>query len=340
MNEFRTPAEWVGQLMTVRGPVPAEEMGLTLSHEHLLIRHQGPLVDIVDESATTEELLTVARYGGGTVIDMTNVGLQRDPAVLQRVSAQTSVHVVMGTGYYKDAWLPPEAHALNVDEMTDMMVSEILNGVTVAGVDEPIHAGIIGEVGVSRPTTATEERSLAAAARAQQITGAAINVHFDIGGEAPEYNHAIDILESEGADLNRVVLDHFICRPDELGLVRQLAGRGCTIEFDLWGMETWPKIFDLTRNTPPEVQIASLRWFINAGLIDRIVISHDVGNLVNMVRHGGYGRAHIMKNLAPLFNQYGVTAEHLRAIMVDNPRRLFPLQPVVHAQPQQEGVAL
>ena len=45
--------------------------------------------------------------------------------MLRQVSAQTSVHIVMGTGYYKDGWLPAETHALTVDEMTEMMVGEI-----------------------------------------------------------------------------------------------------------------------------------------------------------------------------------------------------------------------
>ena len=39
---------WLGKVMTVQGLIPAETMGLTLPHEHLLITHQGPLVDLVD----------------------------------------------------------------------------------------------------------------------------------------------------------------------------------------------------------------------------------------------------------------------------------------------------
>jgi phosphotriesterase-related protein len=239
-----------------------------------------------------------------------------------RISAEASVHIVMGTGFYKDAWLPPEVYQMSVAEMADVIVGEIIDGVNGTG----IHAGVIGEIGVSRPTTVTEERVLAAAARAQRRTGAAINVHFDIGGEAPEYHHAIDILESEGADLRRVVLDHFICRPDEVALCSELAARGPMIEFDLFGQEVWPKIFELTRGTPPEVQIASLRWFIVAGLLDRILISQDVGNRVCLRANGGYGYAHILKNLVPKFMEYGVTDEQIRCIMVENPQRLFPLQ--------------
>ena len=312
-----------GRLITVRGPVPADDMGITLPHEHLLARHQGPLVDTVDPVLAREEMQRAVRYGVRTVVDMSNVGIRgTDPLTIRRISAEASVNVVLGTGYYKDAWLPAEVHQLTIDEMTSAMVADILDG--VEGTD--VRAGVIGEIGVSRPTTATEERVLAAAARAQRRTGVAINVHFDIGGPPGEYNHAIDILEGEGADLERVVLDHFTCRPDELELAVQLASRGPTIEFELWGMETWPKIFELTRNTPPEVQIASLAWFISAGLLERIVISHDLANIVNLRAHGGHGQSYIQRHLLARFREYGVTDEQLATLMVANPRRLFPVQ--------------
>ena len=40
--------KWLGKVITVLGPVPADELGITLPHEHILIAHQGPLVDTVE----------------------------------------------------------------------------------------------------------------------------------------------------------------------------------------------------------------------------------------------------------------------------------------------------
>lgn len=313
---------WQGKVMTVRGLISADEMGITLPHEHLLCVHQGPLVDLTDPAVARAEMQRFTQYGGRTIVDLTNVGRGRDPLALKQISAAASFNLVMGTGYYKDAWLPPEVHYMSVEEMTNQMVNEIVEGVDGTGV----HAGVIGEMGVSRPMTATEERALKAAAKAQRRTGAAINVHFDIGGNAAEYNRALDILEAEGADLNRVVVDHFICRPDEVKLCQQLAARGCYVEFDLFGQELWPKMVELTRHTPPEVQVASLRWFIAAGLLERILISQNISCQFCLRLKGGYGYAHILKNLFPKFRSYGISDEELRTIMVDNPKRLFPFQ--------------
>jgi phosphotriesterase-related protein len=317
---------WQGKVMTVRGLIDADEMGITSPHEHLLTQHQGPLVDMVDAQLASEELLRFAAYGGKTIVDMTNIGIARDPLAVRQISARSGVNVILGTGFYKDAWLPAYVHALTVEQMAGVMIAEIVQGIDGL----PIHAGVIGEMGVSRPTTHTEEKALAAAASAQRATGATINIHFDIGGEPAEYNHALDILESEGADLSRVVVDHFICRPDEVELVQQLASRGCYVEFDLFGQEKWTKIYELTGNTPPEVQVASVYWFIAAGLLEHILISQDIGNRVCLRKNGGYGYAHILKNLTPLFHEYGITANHLHTLMVENPKRLFPFQSVAN----------
>ena len=311
---------WQGKIMTVHGLMSAQEMGITLPHEHLLCIHQGPLVDLVDVDVATGELQRFKRAGGSTLVDMTTVGIGRDPLALKKIASRTGVNIIMGTGYYKDAWLPPEVHDMSVEDMAQVMVREIIQGVGDTG----IHAGIIGEVGVSRPITRTEEKILAASARAQKETGAAMSVHFDTG-TIEEHNEALDILEDEGADLNRVVIDHVVSRPDEVEHGKRLAARGCYIEFELWGMHIWPKVNQMM-GVNHEAQIASLRWFIIAGLLDKILISQDICNQVLLVKNGGFGYAHILNDLVPKFKSYGITNAEIHTIMVENPKRLFPFQ--------------
>jgi phosphotriesterase-related protein len=99
------------------------------------------------------------------------------------------------------------------------------------------------------------------------------------------------------------------------------------VEFDLWGMEVFPTVAALTR-TPPEVRAASLAWFIAAGMTDRILLSHDTGHRQQLRHHGGYGLAHLLRDLSPQFHAYGITDETLDRITVQNPRRLMPYRPV------------
>jgi phosphotriesterase-related protein len=90
-------------------------------------------------------------------------------------------------------------------------------------------------------------------------------------------------------------------------------------------MELWPKVSKMMP-VHPEAAIASLRWFILAGLLDRILLSQDMCNPCLQVANGGYGFAHILNNLVPKFRSYGITDEEIHTIMVENPKRLFPFQ--------------
>ncbi len=305
--------------MTVQGPIPADAMGITLPHEHLLIEHQGPLVDLVDVDLAVSEVLRFKAAGGGTVVDMTNVGIGRDPVALRQISAKSGVHVVMSTGYYKDAWLPEEVHDMSVAELGQVMVSEIREGVD--GTD--IRAGVIGEIGISRPITDTEERVLVASAHAQGLTGAAISLHFDLG-TFEEHHYALDVLEQAGANLDRVIICHVVPRPDAVAHCQSLVERGCYIEFDLWGMHIWPKVNEMAA-IHHEAQAASLQWFVLAGLVERVLVSQDVCNQLLLTSNGGFGYAHILNNLLPMFKEYGLTDHEFRTITVLNPARVFPL---------------
>ena len=80
---------WQGKVMTVHGLMSAQEMGITLPHEHLLCIHQGPLVDLVDVDVATGELQRFKRAGGSTLVDMTTVGIGRDPLALKKIASRT-----------------------------------------------------------------------------------------------------------------------------------------------------------------------------------------------------------------------------------------------------------
>jgi phosphotriesterase-related protein len=272
-----------GKVMTVEGLVSKEEMGITLPHEHIMVHGWDHRERNYFNSASME-LIKYPKLGGTTIVELTNIGRDRDPLFLKKIASKTGIKVIMGTGFYRDAWLSPEVHDMPVDELSQVMVRDIVNGVGDTGVC----AGVIGEIGVSDPITPTEEKILAASAKSQNKTGVAINVHFEIGLQEKGYNHVIDILESEGADIKRVVISHLIPRPDNFELYKTLADRGCYLEFDLFGQESWPLMIELI-NTDPDVQIASIKGFIDNGLFHKILISQNVNHILHMTVNGGFG---------------------------------------------------
>ena len=138
-----------GQAQTVLGPSRAEDMGITLPHEHVLIdfavmfkepeseperalAHQPVRLDnlswvrrnfssnldnlrLLDEQVAHDELLLYRAAGGRTVVDPTNRGLARDPVALARVARASGLNIIMGSGYYVAASHPPDMDGRTVD---------------------------------------------------------------------------------------------------------------------------------------------------------------------------------------------------------------------------------
>src|ERR1035437_10042972 len=97
--------------MTVTGPRPLSEMGPTLPHEHVFLnlmpeyKAQGVLND---ERLAVEELGKLPSVGCRTIFDLTSLEIDRDPEALKRISEETGVAIVMGSGHYRDPYLSPE----------------------------------------------------------------------------------------------------------------------------------------------------------------------------------------------------------------------------------------
>ncbi len=119
-------AAWEGMVMTVTGLIPADQMGITLPHEHLLIVHHGPDVDLTDESLATSELRWFPLAGGKTLVELTNFGIGRDPAAMRRIAEQTGVQVVMGCGYYKDTKQSDAVRAKSEETIAREIVRDVV----------------------------------------------------------------------------------------------------------------------------------------------------------------------------------------------------------------------
>ena len=195
-----------GQVMTVLGPIPAAELGITLPHEHILndcrcwwhrptgpLRqhlatapvHQGiigelrmdPFVNLDncaldDEPLAIAELMAFRGEGGVSVVDPTCRGIGRNPPALQRIARATGLNIVMGAGYYLQTSHPPKLAGMSIDAVADEIVAEAMDG--IGGV----RIGLIGEIGVSADFTPDERKSLRAAARAQARTRLPLMVHL------------------------------------------------------------------------------------------------------------------------------------------------------------------
>ena len=282
-----TPASTV---MTVRGPVPADDLGTTLPHEHVFLdltqeyRSDGLLND---PTLAEAELRRYVDAGGRTLVDVTSGGLRGDPVALREMSERTGLHIVRGSGFYRKAYFPAELDELSTDAVADLVVRDIEEGV------DGVRAGIIGEIGSDRVITALEERSFRAAARAHRRTGLTITTH---AARWPVGTAQLDLLVEEGVDPGRVVIGHCDMVPDHdyhLGLAR----RGAWVQFDTvqGGSE-----YD-TRQ-----RLDWIRSLADAGHLDQVLLSQDVCLRTDYAAFGGPGYAYVVTTFADLLQSRGL----------------------------------
>ena len=307
-----------GKAQTVLGPIEGAELGVTLAHEHILMDgsalysepssssdkgkafrpvdwdilswlryHPFENADnlrLLDEDLMTREVMQFKAAGGQTIVDQGNIGLGRDVNALARISRMTGLNVIMGSGYYTANSLNPAVFSKSVDEIADEIVKDITEGVAGTG----IKSGLIGEIGTSWPIHEFEKKSLLAAVKAQKATGAPINVHPGRHPLGPIT--AAKILVEAGADMTRVAFSHIDGRVRTQEGRLELARLGCYLEYDLFGYEGHFPVFagsdpiDLPNDT---TRVYEIRDLMEAGYLNRVLISHDVVCKVKLVRYGG-----------------------------------------------------
>ncbi|MCW5977913.1 MAG: hypothetical protein KIT09_07535 [Bryobacteraceae bacterium] len=303
-------------IITVRGPIPAEDAGYTLSHEHLLcdlwafIQSYDVILD--DEALAVREVELYRAAGGATIIDATNCGLGRNPRALRRISEATGVHVVMGSGWYRERVYPADVYERDANALADRIVNELTQGADGTG----IRAGIIGEIGTERKhISPAQERVFRAAARAQRRTGACIMTHTTHFGELAL--EQIALLREEGVPAARIVISHLGDRHDTAGLV-QIARKGVYLSVDNIGY---------AHNGYPgdDVRARNVCLLAAEGHLPQIVLSGDVCQKSHLTAYGGKGYAHVLRCFLPLLNSYGVDSSAIYEMTVANPARMLDI---------------
>lgn len=350
----------VGFAVTVRGPIRVEELGVTLTHEHLFLKLDNwfvqPKTDedrayavepvnlanlyrvryrpyanwdnirIDDFEMVRADVAAFRRGGGGTIVELTLSDIGRDAPRMRQVSEETGVNVICGCGHYVRTAHPPSIAKMSSEDVAEEIICDLTEGIDGTS----IRAGVIGELGTTWPLHPDEEKVLRAGAIAHKKTGAPISIHMSSGGshkdmseeEVRRYPFAIlDILAESGADLNKVTLSHMDVHPLDTDLHSELAARGAYIEYDLFGLTEFSE--DGLWLPPPSdlSRIEAVQRLCDAGYQDRIVIAHDVCLKMQQQAYGGFGFAHIPAHVRPLMHAMGMTDSLVDHIVRANPAR-------------------
>jgi len=223
-------------IMTVNGPISADEAGIISPHEHILLDLTNEFItpddsskkklakekvnisnlDILsrnpfvvmdnlcldDENTAVEEVTRFRNAGGRTIVDATTAQIGRDPGALQRISNKTGVKIVAGCGYYTQDTHPEDMDSKKAGDIIDEMLTDIEIGIDGTS----MKAGVIGEIGTSKEIHEWEKKSLEAAGVVQKKTGLGMHVHTYPWGDRGL--PALEILKKNGADLSKIAINH------------------------------------------------------------------------------------------------------------------------------------
>jgi phosphotriesterase-related protein len=303
---------------TVRGPVAPGDLGVTLMHEHVLVDFVG--ADKVSRErydpeavfkAALPHLLAVRAKGCRTLVECTPAWLGRDPALLQRLSAASGLHIVTNTGYYgaaEDKFVPPHAYTETADQLAARWTAELRDGIEGTG----IRPGLL-KIGVDKGALSAIDRKLiVAAARCHRQTGLRIGVHTGDGAAA------LDILETLKAE--EVAPEAYLWihaqNESDRSIHVKAAEAGTWVEFDGVGAQSL------------DGHVQAVTDMIGRGHIGRLLVSQDAGWYHVGEPGGGVyrGYTYLFETFLPALRKKGATEAQIRTLLVENPARALTVR--------------
>ncbi|MCB1843177.1 MAG: hypothetical protein KDI09_09470 [Halioglobus sp.] len=320
---------------TVTGPLPVDQLGVTLMHEHLLIGYPGWEAHTTVPRLSRQEMLAICvdkvqemqALGVQSMLDPCPNDLGRDVQLAAEVAARTGFNIVCATGLYKEDeggkayWHFQHAAGQAVSLMAELFVHELTVGIGDTG----IRAGVIKvATGVGRITD-YEYDVLAAAAIASVETGAPITTHTDQGTMGAEQQA---FLVARGVAPERIVIGHS-CGTDDLDYHLQILNGGSYLGFDRFGLDVL---------VPDEQRISALCALLGRQQERGIVVSHDSvwcfrgqpfpqALLESAPPDVLFSPTHFHRNIIPRLLASGVTRAQIDTLLIDNPRRFFAGEP-------------
>jgi len=304
-------------VMTVSGPLDTERMGMTLTHEHILVDFIG--ADKVDKSRyNAAEVYEVAfpyvkdvrAAGTSTFIDCTPAYIGRDVKLLQKISEGAGINILTTTGYYgaaREKFVPAHAYNESAQQLADRWIVESRDGIEGTA----IRPGLIKTGTDKGPLTKMQRKLIEAAGIAHLATGLTIAVHSGDGRAAVEQ---LEILQAL-----RVA-------PSARIWVHAQNETNPQMHIDAARRNTWVS-FDGVNTETLQATLENLKVMKANKLLDRVLVSQDSGWYHVGEPGGGTFNPYtcIARQFIPLLRQHDFTAEDIDQLFKVNPAKAFAI---------------
>ena len=307
-----------GMIMTVNGPVASMEMGVALTHEHILVDFIG--ADSISEKRwdklkVAERALPflkeIKARGCQTFIECTPAFLGRDPLLLKSLSDASGLNIITNTGYYgaiNNRYIPQHAYQESADQLAARWIQEFKKGIDGTG----IKPGFIKISVADGNLSGLHMKMVVAAARAHLKTGLSIASHT--GPAIPAFEQ-LDVLQSEGV------------APEAFIWVHAQAEKDPQMHIKAARMGAWISLDGLNENNLDDY-INMIKKLKGNNLLSKVLLSHDSGYYRPGEDEGGDYRGYttIFDKLIPRLRQEGFTESDINQILVINSSEAFKIE--------------
>ena len=313
----RTSSE---KIITVTGEMEADDMGLTLPHEHVLVDFIG--ADSVEPPRYNRDaafgiilphIQELKNYGVKTFVECTPKFLGRDVLLLKKLSTETGIRFLTNTGFYgaqNNKFIPAQVQTMAAEEIARFWIAEFEQGIDGTG----IRPGFI-KIAIERRALSDFHARLAkAAALAHKATGLTIMSHT---GPAVGAFQQLEILKAEGVAPDAFIWTH---AHNETDLSKQVeaARAGAWVALDaFWGKEGQAE--NLVR------MVVNLK---QNNCLHRVLLSHDAGWYDPEKPDGAGYQPHtlLFGQLLPALKKAGISDADLHQVLVNNPAKAFAVK--------------
>jgi phosphotriesterase-related protein len=305
-------------IMTVMGPISADEMGTTLIHEHILVDFIGAAQydparwnddDVVKK--VLPFLNEVRNAGCKTIVDCTPNFLGRDVLLLQRLSRESELTIITNTGYYggsDEKFLPPQAFTETSSQLAARWIAEWENGIDGTGI-KPGFMKISVNPG---KLTAVSQKLVEAAAKTHLRTGLTIASHT---GPALAAFEEIEILKKNDVAPEAFIWVHAQSEKDSNEYIKAVR------------IGTWVSL-DGVNDSNITQYADTLDLLKKEKCLHRVLISHDAGWYEPGKSDGGIFRefTSLFKRLLPALGEKGFSKKDIDQLLIENPKEAFAIR--------------
>lgn len=301
--------------MTVTGKKDVNNLGLMLTHEHLMSNfgQEPSYIGQFDVPKLKDQVLPylskVKSLGCDVLVECTTAYFGRNVELLREFSETSGLNIITNTGWYaaaNDRYVPEKAYKLSADEIANIWIDEWKNGID----GTEIRPGFIKLAVDDSPVSDIDKKLIIAGAKTHLKTGLTMQVHTGNNPEAAEVQ--LKIIKDEGVSPEAWIWTHAHNLPEAEPLI-EAAQEGAWISLDgiRYDKERQEHIYTL------------LLKLVDQGLSERILLSHDGNSFPSGKEIRPFDA--LMTEFIPRLKAEGFTDRDIHQLTVVNPQNAFSI---------------